>query len=911
MTRISVKELLDDMTEDEAGNVRDCSPSSRGKETTTKRKMTSRQGEDRLIFETMVVDRDGVEENMEVLGISKDEANINSWKNFRNYMIRKSGIEKKLNRKSEVRVFYVDEEDDEIFVDSDDEYKELLRLTSLRNKEGNTMELKFINTSKTRKSKVDLLAREVRSSPGKVIKKQSNSANKHSGNDSLGSKAWRLHNSSSSPSSRSSIRTQSSAKTVFSNSQPIKVTVGLNNDKPEPNVDNVKKKKFDICTSRSSGVSSLSSSPRNSQSAELLRQQAGVFDWMLTNKETEEPKDTAPAWFQVYMETYKDDLAAEITTKVVHSLGIIIENKLSGFMSHPSSKRSSSSCSCSDQGKHAADTGESKNAANKKQRDNKKVKKEAMRMTMEINGDSKDSKELKKLKKSLVKKTDKVVKVAMKIEKKNQQEDKSRKSSLTSSSSSDCDIKLTNKKDKKAHEEKKKVKKSKSIKETSMQQIESTTPDADYPASLVQTYSVTPVKTTLINPANNYPFVKPPVPTSDVITPLSDNHVTIRLPRPQLQQSPVIITSQHPLIEKLTEKNMLGKLTPAVYISEENELVQNVSPGTTVTTKVKLTNLGCVAWEEGSLPTAQKGISSSGLISIPEAVIPLPSLQPGEEGTIMFLFTVPATIGNYDAVWYFFDQGERFGPPLKFKFKIVRDEAVELIPISTGTEMTDFGGDIDDSSAVEMKGIGISAKSQEMVEMNSKKDLPIVLSSVCTEIITIPAENDNGNTHIKEVEQKSNEEDEFDLLANEVDTLTIEESYGSYQRDDSEDDFEVVPVPSCFNLDIPFEIVEQEESERKAEENIPTEQLKNDSFECSLYDKKDIAEAATKIDLVVANNDEETISNPMENVQQLVDLGFANREENLQLLKLNNNCLDKVLSHLVKSCGNNWAGNRH
>ena len=33
-----------------------------------------------------------------------------------------------------MKVFYIDEEDDEIFVDTDDEYKELLKIASQQNK---------------------------------------------------------------------------------------------------------------------------------------------------------------------------------------------------------------------------------------------------------------------------------------------------------------------------------------------------------------------------------------------------------------------------------------------------------------------------------------------------------------------------------------------------------------------------------------------------------------------------------------------------------------------------------------------------------------------------------------------------------------------------------------------------------
>merc|ERR1719400_1017512 len=73
-------------------------------------------------------------------------------------------------------------------------------------------------------------------------------------------------------------------------------------------------------------------SPRSNQSPvshEILKQQASVFDWISKNGQKE--KDLPPPWFAEYMENYKDELTAEITAKVVHSLGIVIENKLAGF----------------------------------------------------------------------------------------------------------------------------------------------------------------------------------------------------------------------------------------------------------------------------------------------------------------------------------------------------------------------------------------------------------------------------------------------------------------------------------------------------------------------------------------------------------------------------------------------------
>ena len=120
---------------------------------------------------------------------------------------------------------------------------------------------------------------------------------------------------------------------------------------------------------------------------------------------------------------------------MVHSLGIVIDNKLAGLLD----RRAEAKVDESD-------------FAKKVRKDKvkvKKVKTEAMRMTMEM---GEESIEMKKLKKSLIKKTDKVVKVAMKIEKKNHQEQKGRKTSLSSSSNAEQlqAIKLCDKKEKKA-----------------------------------------------------------------------------------------------------------------------------------------------------------------------------------------------------------------------------------------------------------------------------------------------------------------------------------------------------------------------------------------------------------------------------------------------------------------------------
>jgi len=221
MTRISAKELVDDFIDEKFnGKVRDRSQESRIRESPNKRAYN----EDSLVFETKIVDREGVEVTVGALGMLAEEANKLSWKHFKNYMIRNGGIEKSFPRKSEVKVFYIDEEDDEIFVDTDDEYKELLKIASQKNKDGNTMVLKFISVTKTRRHygdrKVDLLGREVKTSPGKVTKPNSS---KHF--DSVGGKIWKLN-------SGKNMRGKMPGKMVPllgpMPAKPITVTVGLN-----------------------------------------------------------------------------------------------------------------------------------------------------------------------------------------------------------------------------------------------------------------------------------------------------------------------------------------------------------------------------------------------------------------------------------------------------------------------------------------------------------------------------------------------------------------------------------------------------------------------------------------------------------------------------------------------------------
>jgi len=327
-------------------------------------------------------------------------------------------------------------------------------------------------------------------------------------------------------------------------------------------------------------------------------------------------------------------------------------------------------------------------------------------------------------------------------------------------------------------------------------------------------------------------------------------------------------------------------------------------------------NMGCLTWDEDF--TLQRSLSSQGLVS-PTSALTLPRLQPGQEGSVDFHFTAPKTGGHYESVWHFWQGNQRFGPPLKFKLEVRPQPDCLVLP---GMEMKDYSA----SQGQEMRSIGISAVSQEMVEMSGGRkheDLESV--------------KDNEG-----VKTSGGSEDGFDLLSNEVDTLTLD------NEETDEEDFEVIPVPDCFNLEVPFEVVEKElnnnleETEEEEQEDgelidvkispleeakkavqLVQEKLKKDDEEPFDANKTPLEEAKVAVKIVQEKLEKEKeASDILEKisveakeaafVDRLVELGFANRAENIKLLRQNENNIDKVLKKLFSSHSRScWAEKRH
>ena len=213
-------------------------------------------------------------------------------------------------------------------------------------------------------------------------------------------------------------------------------------------------------------------------------------------------------------------------------------------------------------------------------------------------------------------------------------------------------------------------------------------------------------------------------------------------------------------------------------------------------------------------------------------------------------------------MWNFLDGSDRFGPPLIFKM-IVAANGEDEDP--TSTEMKDY------NKGVEMKSIGISAAAQEMVEISKKET------------------SEESEDEDKEEEAKDEDEAEegFDLLANEVDFLSLE----SQQSSKETDEFEVIPIPACFDLEVPFEIVDnkdggQELQNMKRRENVEVE---------TPLKKADLQKASVE----------------NEPIEKLVKLGFADRAKNLRLLELHQHDLETVVKKLYEENNLDWAAIRH
>merc|ERR1719430_212897 len=188
---------------------------------------------------------------------------------------------------------------------------------------------------------------------------------------------------------------------------------------------------------------------------------------------------------------------------------------------------------------------------------------------------------------------------------------------------------------------------------------------------------------------------------------------------------------------------------------------------------------------------------------------------------------------------------------------------------------------------------------------------------------TVDAQTVNQEEEEEVSQGQPEPEDGFDLLASEVDTLTL----GHEDDSETEEEFEVIPVPDCFNLEVPFEIVdkslEKELNNNETDDDQDHDEEEGEEGEESGEEvKSPLEEALVAVKLVQEKLEKEKEVSSILNkislesqeaalVQRLVDIGFANRAENIKMLRQNDNDIEKVLREYFVLAGTSWAEQRH
>ena len=130
-----------------------------------------------------------------------------------------------------------------------------------------------------------------------------------------------------------------------------------------------------------------------------------------------------------------------------------------------------------------------------------------------------------------------------------------------------------------------------------------------------------------------------------------------------------------------------------------------------------------------------------------------------------------------------------------------------------------------------------------------------------------------------------------------------------------DDDFEVIPIPDCFDLEVPFEMVENNLEVKKEKEDIVevngVKEVTTSPQSLSTASENLIRKELTSM---VAHTVPVSASVQQSTAQlsdRLVQLGFGNRTKNKQLLELHNNDIEQVLQIVFEDNNVDWAAARH
>lgn len=232
----------------------------------------------------------------------------------------------------------------------------------------------------------------------------------------------------------------------------------------------------------------------------------------------------------------------------------------------------------------------------------------------------------------------------------------------------------------------------------------------------------------------------------------------------------------------------------------------HVQPGTRFTKRWKVRNSGNRAWDENILLKYCWG--TLGLMPN-DTDIEAPRLMPNEEGMLEVQFTAPHEPGHYQTHWRMFSPQGYFGHRLWCN--VVVDPALTLEPKQKHMSSLKVVAGADDDFSHE------STLKPEDFATGLKAN---IVSHTATPFNTPAAVTPRKSPEPEEVEESN-----VAALGSNMSILDMpilhdtEESASvlSLSSVETEADFEVVPLPSCFNLNIPFNLPEPKPAEERSE----------------------------------------------------------------------------------------------
>ncbi|XP_028392942.1 next to BRCA1 gene 1 protein-like [Dendronephthya gigantea] len=256
------------------------------------------------------------------------------------------------------------------------------------------------------------------------------------------------------------------------------------------------------------------------------------------------------------------------------------------------------------------------------------------------------------------------------------------------------------------------------------------------------------------------------------------------------------------IIYSNTESPVSGGMDLACLGDESYPDGTEVTPGFEFTKCWKIRNTGNIAWNRNTKLAFMYGQMRCQKSN----EVDLPHLEPGQEGMAMVTFIAPLDEGEYYSVWRGSHDGRIFGKKIWCKVKVIKEE----VPSAEEDEMVDkdaCGTPTQESETPGEPNLEILNNHGSSTIMTEPDPIfhSYTVQTQNNEIDTNESENQATTSNASLLECNDLEwdtcllDDDHPIIVNEDDAQDIEVISNA-----SSDDYCVVPLPACFNPDIPL-----------------------------------------------------------------------------------------------------------